>query len=66
MLSQTYQEKTQYLTLVPGNDTKNLIGPQAHGGVVFQGRSRRDWFELLALNFLRMLSRSNSRFKLNS
>ena len=44
MLSQTYREKTQYLTLVPGNGAKNLIGLQAHGGVVAsQGRSHREY-----------------------
>jgi len=35
------------------------ISPQVHGGVVvFQGRSHRDWFEVLALNFLGLLSGS--------
>ena len=47
MLSQTYREKPN-IQHIPGNDPKNLIGPQAHGGgIVFQGRSHKDWFELL-------------------
>jgi len=32
--SQTYREKTQYSTLVHGNDAKNLIGLQVHSDVV--------------------------------
>ena len=44
MLSQTYWEKIQYSTLVPDNGAKNLINPQAHGGIVaFQGQSHRDY-----------------------
>jgi len=42
-------------------NSRNVINPQAHGGVIaFQGQSHRDWFEveLLALNFLRLLSGS--------
>jgi len=36
-----------------------LISPQVRGGIVtFQGQSHRDWFELLALNFLGLLSGS--------
>jgi len=44
MLSQAYRETIKYSTLVPDNGTKNLISPQAHGGVVaFQGRFNRDY-----------------------
>jgi len=43
MFSQTYQEKIQSSMLIPSNGAKNLILPQAHGGVVaIQGRSHRD------------------------
>jgi len=38
-----------------------LISPQAHGGIVaFQGRSHRDWFELLGLNLSRLAKRIQS------
>ena len=41
-----------------------LISSQAHGGVVtFQGRSHRDWFELLGLNLSRFAKRSKFEIK---
>ena len=44
MLTQTYQEKPNIQHYFPPMESKNMIGPQAHGGVVaFQGRSHRDY-----------------------
>jgi len=41
-----------------------MIGPQVHGGVVaFQGRSHRDWFELLGLNLSRFAKRIQFEIK---
>ena len=48
--SQTYQEKPN-IQPSPWQRRQNLISPQAHGGVVaFQGRSCRDYHELLGYN----------------
>jgi len=59
MPSQTYQEKPN-IQPSPGNAAKKLISPQAHDGVVaFQGRSHRDYHELLGYN----LSKFANRFK---
>ena len=51
------EKNTQYSTLVPGNSAKNLIGPQAHGGIVaIQGRSHRDYVNYKAKLFQGLLS----------
>jgi len=42
-VSSNLSGKTQYSTLVPSTGAKNLIWPQANGGIVVnQGRSHRD------------------------
>jgi len=44
MLSQTCREKPNIQHESPAIALKNLISPQAHGGIIaFQGRSRRDY-----------------------
>ena len=65
ILSQTYREKTQYSTPIPGNGAKKLIGPQAHGGIVaFQCRSHRDQLNYQVIIFQGLLSEQTLRFEI--